>query len=184
MNWMTLVKRLVAGLFVLGVILTFTTGSPVPLWHLETLDDPVRVISVSKTHLSLEDGRQIKIPHLKQLPNEVELFRTAMANGVEMRDDGHVIGLMWFDRNCGNDPVVWRHLRVDLTELGGAIQPEGLDSELLSQDTIDQLMEYERIDQSRPSRSHVRLHLNVYDFLCLRKVREVLDYAQDLRTRK
>ncbi len=82
---------------------------------------------------------------------------------------------MWSDRDCGNDPVVWRRLRVNLSNLAGALAPDGIDPGALHPDWISEIAEHHRIDLSKADRSHDRGHLMLYDWLKMRRVRSSID---------
>lgn len=160
-------------LFVAGCH-TLGTGSPIPLWHIESLNNPVPVRSVTRTHLLLEDGRSIALPLIKELPQLNPLFLTAIANGVEVGPTGQVDGLIWIDRLCGNDPVVWRRIRVDLSILAAALNPAGLDVSLVPPEVIEDLHEHFRIDFTMQSRSHRIGHLSGWDAIHMRWIRRRL----------
>lgn len=117
------------------------TGSPIPLWHLEKLTNPVHVRAISATALVVTDGREIGLPFIKELPKDDLLFRAAVQNGVEVDTNGRVYGLLWMERYCGNDAVYWRREKIDLSELAGAIHPRGLDESQLHPEAIDFLCE-------------------------------------------
>lgn len=105
------------------------TGSPVPWWHIEKLNAPLPVRTVTETSLVLEDGREVHLPFIKELPKDAPLIRAAIRDGVEINANGRVYGLLEHgDRLCG-DPVWWARTRFDLSELSGMLNPEGLDED-------------------------------------------------------
>jgi hypothetical protein len=163
-------------LLTVGGCHTLMTGSPIPLWHIEKLDAPVPVSTAAEHHLVLQDGRKITLPFIKTIPYDSPLFKAALANGIEITRDGEAYGLMWSDRFCGNDPVAWRRLRVNLSNLAGALSPEGIDPAFLHRETISFLAEHKRIDLSEMCSSHYRGHLTMWDGMKMRSVRKEFDY--------
>ncbi len=163
----------------LAGLLTMLTGSPIPLWHIEHLNAPVNVRSISKTHFVLDDGRKVALPFIKELPNENPLFLASIGDGIEVSPRGDVYGLMWSDRNCGNDPVVWRRLRTNLSFLAGALHPAGIDDSLIHPDAIAYIQENKRIDLSASSRSHRNRHLTAWDWTNMRGVQREFEWDID-----
>lgn len=157
--------------------LTLLTGSPIPMWHFEKLEGPIAVRSATPTHLILQNGREITLPLIVELPNDNPLFQAALADGIEIQEDGSAIGLIWLDRNCGNDPVVWRTMRVNLGELAGALHPAGIDSSVVHPDAIAWLAEHKRIEYIPSSRSHKKNHLTLWDCIAMRGVREQFEHS-------
>jgi hypothetical protein len=155
------------------------TGSPVPLWHIEELDSPVPVRSVTDRHLVLADGRTVPLPFIESVPHDDPLFRAALADGVEVNRDGEIYGLMWADRLCGNDPVAWRKVRVNLSDLAGALDPEGIDDSIVPPDAIAHLAEHKRLDPA--ASSHRRGRLNGLDLITLRATRSEFESAASRR---
>ena len=175
-RWKLLRWLLVYPLLIVGGCHTLMTGSPIPLWHIEKLDAPVQVTATTEDHLILQDGRTITLPFIMRIPHDNPLFKTAIANGIEITNDGEAYGLMWSDRFCGNDPVAWRRLRVNLTNLAGALQPDGIDVAALDPETISLLSEQQRIDLSETNSSHDKGHLTMWDGMKMRRIRRDLDY--------
>lgn len=167
MRWFFLCPVLVIGGFNM-----MSFGSPIPLWQLERLKEPVMVRSVSESQLVLENGGTIKLPAIKKLPYDNQLFHAAINDGVEIRPDGQIYGLIWFDRACGNDPVVWRRLRVNLSDLTGALHPAGIDDSFVPPDAIAFLQENSKIELSQSSRSHQKGHFTLWDRQKMQMVRE------------
>lgn len=166
------------GLILLG--LTLLTGSPIPLWHIEELNDPVAVKFATKTQLILEDGQEITLPFITELPHDNPLFQAAILEGIEINEDGSAFGLMWLDRSCGNDPVVWNKVRVNLGDLAGALQPDGIDESIVHPDAIAFLEEHKRIDFSESSRSHGKGHLTMWDRINMSAVRKQFEHSARL----
>jgi len=158
------------GLFALH---TLMTGSPIPLWHIERLVQPVAVVEVKSDKLALEDGREIKLPLMLSLPQDNTLFLAALRDGVEVRDDGEVFGLLWVNRSCGNDPCVWRKYRINLSELAAALEPNGIDSSVVHPEAIRFLAEAHRIEprSTRPDR------LDDYSAAHLRQFRRQFEHS-------
>jgi len=149
------------------------TGSPIPLWHLEELRSPVAVCRATAEHLELADGRTIKLPYVRKIPFRNPLFQTALEHGVEINDDGEVFALMWQDPICGNDPVVWKRFRINLTDLAAALDANGLDDELVSTETIEYISEHKQIETTSP-RSHAKGHLSGWDRLSMTSIRSAI----------
>jgi hypothetical protein len=154
---------------------TLMTGSPIPLWHVEKLVSPVAVKEVSADELLLEDGRHIRLPLISSLPKGNPLFLAAIREGVEVRDDGEVIGLLWVDRSCGNDPFVWTRYRINLSELAVALEPSGIDASIIPPAAIQWLAECDRIEPraAHPDRLRdISLHH-------LRHIRGQFEYSKE-----
>ncbi|HEY0983675.1 hypothetical protein [Schlesneria sp.] len=152
---------------------TMLTGVPIPLWSIEYLDHPQKLHSVTRTHLVLEDGQQVTLPYIKELPENSSLFMAALSNGVETSPDGTAWGLIWSDRLCGNDFVVWRRRRVDLCLLAATLHPEGIDATLVSPDDMAFILETCRINTNSNGVSHRRNRLAGYDWIYMRRVEKV-----------
>src|ERR1041384_6010110 len=104
--WKLLCWLVLGPLFLFGGCHMFLTGSPIPLWHLESLDNPIPITAISEDNLVVQDGRTITRPFITKIPHDNPFFKTAIANGVEVTKDGELFGLMWVDeRTCGNDPT-------------------------------------------------------------------------------
>ncbi len=80
----------------------------------EKLDKPVPVQGWSKDGLALADGRTVKLPGFKSLPEDSSLLKEATAYGVEVDRSGRVVALVRVWHWCGTD-IIRRHVaRVDL----------------------------------------------------------------------
>jgi hypothetical protein len=122
------------------------TGSPIPLWYTERLDHPVVVKEVTDTRLVLADGRSISLPFMKRLPKNDPVFLKAMKHGVEVGRDGEVVGVVKINRTCANgDPFVWIGRRINLSDLAGFMDPDGIDDSLVLSEEIKMLKD----DESR-----------------------------------
>lgn len=178
-RWKPLRWVLLYPLLIVGGCHTLMTGSPIPLWYREKLDAPVQVLAATEENLVLRDGRKITLPFITRIPHDNPLFQAAIADGIEVTSDGEAFGLIWLDRFCGNDPTWWRRLRVDLSDLAGALQPEGIDDSTLHVEAKAFLEEQKRIDLTEMKSSHERGHLTVWDHLKMRSVRKALEYAAE-----
>jgi hypothetical protein len=174
-RWKWLRRLLVYPLLIVGGFHTLMTGSPIPLWHLENLESPVPVAATTEEHLVLQDGRKITLPFINSIPHENPLFKAAIVNGIEIAGDGEAYGLMWSDRSCGNDPVAWLRLKINLSNLAGALRPEGIDAVALPPETISYLAEHERISLSEMRSSHDKGHLTMWDGMKMRYFRRAID---------
>jgi hypothetical protein len=134
-------RALVCVLLGLSGCHTLLTGSPVPLWHIERLDRPVSVRTVGEDALVLADGRRFRLPFIKRLPTEAAVFVRALEHGVEVGQEGVVFGLIEPPRICGNDPVVFYRERVNLSELAGLLDPDGIDDSIVHPGAIRSLKE-------------------------------------------
>jgi len=161
-------------LVVLCFVSIATTGVPIPFWHLETLDHPVKVRSVTRNHLLLEDGRTVPLLNIQELPVDDRLFQAALSDGVEVDPSGDVFGLLWVDRNCGLDAVVWRRHRVNLSHLAGAINPLGID-DVVPIDAREFLQETCIDTQARQNDED--LHLNAIDLIQIHRIGEQIQYS-------
>jgi hypothetical protein len=125
------IKRAVLALLILSGFHMLGTGSPIPLWHIERLKNPVAVAAVENDSLVLADGRRAPLPFIKKLPKDDPLFARVLSQGVEVGDRGEVFGLVEPARMCGNDPVVFYRKRIDLSELAGVLDPDGIDDAIV-----------------------------------------------------
>ncbi len=119
------------------------TGSPIPLWSTERFDQPVAVTEVTDKTLILADGRSVSLRFIKRLPRNDPVFLKALKHGVEVGQDGEVIGLIRDYRTCGNDPFVWGDRRINLSDLAGFMDPECIDGSIVSVEVIEDLKENE-----------------------------------------
>ena len=119
------------------------TGSPIPLWYTERLDHPVLVKALTDKTLVLADGRSIALPLIKRLPRNDPVFLRAVKHGVEVGQDGEVVGLLTVYPFCGNDPYRWYTKRIDLSALAGFMDPDGINDSIVHPDKIKLLKENE-----------------------------------------
>ncbi|MCA9054261.1 MAG: hypothetical protein KDA75_10515 [Planctomycetaceae bacterium] len=117
------------------------TGSPIPLWYFEELQSPRQVSHVTQAALTLADGAIVALPRVRSIPAEHPILQQALQAGVEITPDGEVLGLVSVQRLCGNDPVYWRKLRVNLSDLACLLHPDGIDAEAVLPERIDWLKE-------------------------------------------
>lgn len=143
---------LVYPLLIVGGLHTLLTGSPIPLWHLESLDSPVQVKEITEEHLILADGRTVRLPFIRRLPASDPHFVVPVSQGVEVSDSGDVYVLMWVDRICGNDPYRWVRMRVNLSELAAAIDPTGIDDTRVDPESIAFLVDRWTESKAYPDR--------------------------------
>jgi hypothetical protein len=126
------------------------TGSPIPLWYSERLDHPVVVKELTDKTLVLADGRSVSLPFIKRLPRNDPVFLKALEHCVEVGQDGEVVGLIRDYRTCGNDPYLWVERRINLSDLAGFMDPDGIDDSIVHPDEIKFLKE----NESRSVDSH------------------------------
>ena len=119
------------------------TGSPVPLWHIERLNNPIAVTTVGDT-LVLANGRRVRLPFIKTIPKDDPVFVRALEHGVEVDEKGEVFGLIDPPRMCGNDPVIFYRKRANLSDLAGILNPGGIDDSIVHPDEVRSLKENAR----------------------------------------
>ena len=134
---------LVYPLLVLSGCHMLLTGSPIPLWRTERLDHPVVVKEVTEKVLGLADGRSVPLPFIKRLPVDDPVFLKALKHGVEVGQDGEVVGLITVYPFCGNDPCHWYTKRINLSDLAGFMDPDGIDDSIVHPEAIKFLKENE-----------------------------------------
>jgi hypothetical protein len=64
---------------------------------------------------------------------------TALKHGVEVEKNGEVVGLITIYPYCGNDPYRWRSERINLSDLAGYMDPDGIDDSIVSVEVIRDL---------------------------------------------
>jgi hypothetical protein len=148
-RWLLYALLAVSGFHMLG------TGSPIPLVHIERLHDPAAVTAIGEDSLQLRDGRKIRLPFIKRLPKSDPCFAKALAHGVEIAQGGAVFGLIDPIRQCGNDPTIFYRVRINLSELAGVLDPDGIDEVVVRRELI------EEFKQNRYTRSRDRRGLPV-----------------------
>jgi hypothetical protein len=176
MRWITrLSKGSLYSLLLVAGCHTLLTGSPIPLWRIEQLDSPQTVKSVNGPHLELANGQKVALPFIKALPQDNPFFHEALSSGIEISPTGEVFGLMWCDRICGNDPVVWKKLRVNLSDLAAVLHPAGIDDSIVPPDVIAFIQERNLFSLSLSSHSHRSYHINGYVLSSMRSVRRLIE---------
>jgi hypothetical protein len=137
---------------------TLLTGSPIPLWYTERLDHSVVVKELTDKGLVLADGRRVALPFIKRLPVNDPVFLRALKYGVEVGQDGEVVGILKVHRTCGNDPVWWMNKRINLSDLAGFMDPDGIDDSIVHPDEIKFLKENESRSLDRHGLPYMVLH--------------------------
>ena len=166
LRWVLYSLLALSGLHMLG------TGSPIPLWHIERLNHPVAVRAIGDDSLELEDGRNVRLPFIKKLPKADPCFAKALAHGVEVEQGGEVFGLIDPPRLCGNDPNIFYRVRINLSDLAGALEPDGIDDAVVSPEGIKDFKE------NHYSRSRDRRGLPFYVKIMASRVRDIYKYSQ------
>lgn len=64
------------------------------------------------------------------------VFLKALKRGVEVRQDSEVVGLITTYPSCGNDPCDWYTKRINLSNLAGFMDPDGIDDSIVDPDAI------------------------------------------------
>ncbi len=170
-------KFLLAALLLGGGCHFLGTGSPIPLWDLETLQSPVAVREITDEYLILDNGQKVKLPMIQRIAVNQPLFRLATEQGVEIQGNGEVIGLAWLERACGNDPYVWCRVRVNLSEWSGTLEPTGIDPRMFSPDDIQFLEERARENFDQRKRGVQRGKITIWDRIDMRDLRRAFDAA-------
>ena len=134
------------------------TGSPIPLWYTERLDHPIVVTKLTDKNLVLADGRSVPLPFLKRLPVNDPVFVEALKHGVEVGQAGEVVGLLTVYPYCGNDPYHWQTRRINLSDLAGFMDPDGIDDSIVHPDEINLLKENEDRSLNRHGLPYMVLH--------------------------
>lgn len=147
------------------------TGSPIPLWHTERLNHPVPIKKVTDQNLILVDGRSVSLPFIKRLPRNDPAFLKALSRGVEVGGDGEVVGLVTVHPYCGNDAFLWYTFRINLSDLAGCVDPDGIDNTIVPAVAIKDLKENQ-------SRTRDRDGLPRYVMNKARKMREIYEASK------
>lgn len=77
----------------------------------------------------MADGSVVKIPYVVEVPTNLPLLQEALKRGIEIDQQGHVVGLIKVWHWCGNDPIRSHVGRIDLSGLllfAGARPAEGV----------------------------------------------------------
>jgi len=119
------------------------TGPPIPLWYSERLEHPVVVKELTDHAIVLADRRSVSLPFIRRLPKNDPVFLKALKQGVELAGNGEVLGLIAVRRYCGNDPYVSRTYRINLSDLAGFMDPDGIDASIVPAEAIRDLNENE-----------------------------------------
>ncbi len=157
------------------------TGSPIPLWHLESLNSPLAVQEITNQFLLLENGQKVTLPMIQRIAASQPLFRMATEQGVEIQNDGEVVGLVWLERNCGNDPCVWSRVRINLSDLSGALEPDGIDPDKLSIETIQDLKMRAELLIGDRQHSPRKGKTTIWDRMLMRHVRRAFNAANGIK---
>lgn len=150
------------------------TGSPIPLWHIESLDSPIKVSKAKSDVLLLENGSSLKLPNINTIPHTNPLFQAAISEGIEVDPEGKVFGLLWMSQYCGNDPIKWRRLKVNLAELSGLLKPDGMSEEILPVSELNFFQE--RTDSLQSGRRGLKI--SVFDNIQMRQIRKLIEYRE------
>jgi hypothetical protein len=157
-GWRWIRRLLVYPLLGLSGCHMLMTGSPIPLWYTERLDHPVRVNKLTEKSLVLADGRSVTLPFIKRLPVTDPVFLKALEHGIEDSQDGEVAGLLTVRRNCGNDPCLWYTLRINLSDLAGFMDPDGIDDSIVLPEEIESLKDNENRSLGRHGLPYMIVH--------------------------
>jgi hypothetical protein len=71
------------------------------------------------------------------------VFLKALKYGIEVGQDGEVVALITVYPYCGNDPYHWCTFRINLSDLVGYMDPDGLDDSIVPLAAINDLKENE-----------------------------------------
>ena len=148
------------------------TGSPVPFWHMEVLKNPVTVAVVRTDVMVLDNGRNVTLPLIREIPADHPMFLAALEHGVEVAEEGELYGLLSVKRACGNDPTIYYRKRINLSELAALLHPQGIDKRMVHPDEVALISEQD-VDEREPP-------LSMYAFSQLRYPRQVFSQARRL----
>ncbi|QIF01469.1 hypothetical protein [Roseimicrobium sp. ORNL1] len=93
------------------------TGHWIPIREVESLSNPIPVKAWTTGGLQLDDGRLLPLPDVMALPEKSAALSEATQRGVEISQDGRVLGLVRVHHWCGNDPVREHVAKVDLADM-------------------------------------------------------------------
>lgn len=108
------ITRLMAVIGVVGLLLAWSRETS---QSVEKLRSPVSVLGWSEKGLRLADARIVQLPGFASLPVTSPLLTEATKRGVEISEDGRMVGLIRIHHFCGNDKVRNQIARVDLAQL-------------------------------------------------------------------
>ncbi len=102
----------------------------------EPLNDPQSVESITAEGLVTPQGTLIRIPYVTEVPTDLPILEVAIAEGVEVGDNGRVVGRIKIWTWCGNCDFGPRVGRIDLSALilaagsqaGLEVPPEALEA--------------------------------------------------------
>lgn len=100
-----------AFLFVVNPILL---GSPIPVFHYESLPNAVEVLGWSEDGLKLADGRVVMPQGMRRLPGKSNVLSVLVKQGVQVEPDGDVFGRVSLSKRCGNDPTLFNLHRINI----------------------------------------------------------------------
>ena len=94
--------------------------------------------------LILADGRSVALPFIKRLPMNDPVFLKALKHGVEVGQDGEVVGLITVYRTLRQRSIrLVDDRRINLSDLAGFMDPDGIDDSIVHPDEIKFLKENE-----------------------------------------
>ena len=93
------------------------TGRFLPITRIQTLHAPITVKGWGPDGLFLADGRTVRLPGLRALPNGSPALAEATKRGIEIGTDARLYGLVRIHHWCGNDPVREHIARVDISDM-------------------------------------------------------------------
>jgi len=158
--------------FLLGGFHGLLSGTPIPLWSIDSLENPQQVVEIREDTLVLEDGTEVRLPQIKTVPTENTLFRKALERGVEVAPDGEVTGLLSVHNDiCSPDLTLYRIERVNLSDLTVAIDPSAIEEDILNPASIEQL-ESTSFVLDEPER------IRASDLLKMRRIRHLFGVPQ------
>jgi len=171
----TLLAKILRRLFLYPLLViagchTLMTGSPLPLRYIEELDSPVDVKAVTSTELVLENGQSVRLKYIDTIPEREPVSLESLKHGVEVHANGDVIGLIPVNKICGNDPVWYRLIRVNVRDLAAVLAPSNISESAVNSDQKQMLLDKRKQLYFRENRS-----VDVYFFSAIRTFRIFLN---------
>lgn len=130
----SLLRVFLITIIAIGIVRTVLTGCPIPLVHVDFLNDGVNVSSTDGNRLLLPSGGSVVVPGVRYVPTN-EVVCAALKRGIEVTPEGRVFGLLNIHHWCGNDPVCYDRRRIDITSLCWAVDVECWDPPFPSDDS-------------------------------------------------
>ncbi len=124
--WLTLFAMWGIGACPVGPRVVWT-GRSFPIYRIERLRHPRRVVVVGSGSLVLKGNQRVRLPDHEFFPaHSRRALEWLVERGVEISPDGRVYGLVKIHHWCGNDPVAGEIVRVDVADVLTYLEQGGL----------------------------------------------------------